>query len=55
MLHGAQLWVALPEAARFSDPGLASYAPVPVRGEGCELRVFLGSLAGATSPPGPAG
>lgn len=49
-LHGAQLWVALPDATRDAEPGFAHHAPDPVRGEGFEARVFLGSLLGATSP-----
>ena len=49
-LHGAQLWVALPEAARNGDPAFEHFAPSPVRGPGWEARVFLGSLLGATSP-----
>jgi quercetin 2,3-dioxygenase len=49
-LHGAQLWVALPDAERFVDPGFAHHAPGPVTGEGFEARVFLGSLLGDTSP-----
>ena len=49
-LHGAQLWVALPDAGRFVDPGFAHHAPVPVTGPGFEARVFLGSLLGDTSP-----
>lgn len=50
VLHGAQLWVALPEAARHMEPTFESYRPEPVTGEGWTLRVFLGSLAGSTSP-----
>nr|WP_246283464.1 pirin family protein [Nocardioides perillae] len=50
VLHGAQLWVALPEGARDGAPGFAHHRPEPVRGDGWELRVFLGSLAGSTSP-----
>lgn len=50
ILHGAQLWFALPEATRQMAPTFEHYAPVPVLGEGTELRVFLGSLAGSTSP-----
>lgn len=50
VLHGAQLWVALPEHARAGDPGFAHYAPEPVEGPGWSVRVFLGSLAGSTSP-----
>ncbi|CAM5667769.1 hypothetical protein GCM10010329_51310 [Streptomyces spiroverticillatus] len=50
VLHGVQLWVALPESARDTDPAFDHYAPEPVRVSGAELRVFLGTLAGATSP-----
>ncbi|MCA1981500.1 pirin family protein [Nocardioides nematodiphilus] len=49
-LHGAQLWVALPEAARDTAPAFEHYAPAPVTGAGWEARVFLGSLLGSTSP-----
>ncbi len=49
-LHGAQLWVALPDATRFTDPGFEHYAPGAVAGPGWSARVFLGSLLGDTSP-----
>ena len=49
-LHGAQLWVALPDATRDGDPGFEHYAPDPVTGPGWEARVFLGSLLDDTSP-----
>lgn len=49
-LHGAQLWVALPEDARAGDPTFAHYAPAAVDGPGWSVRAFLGSLAGSTSP-----
>ena len=49
-LHGAQLWVALPDADRHVEPGFAHHAPAPVTGEGWEARVFLGSLLGDSSP-----
>ncbi len=49
-LHGAQLWVALPEAARDTDPGFEHYTPEALAGAGWEARVFLGSLLGDTSP-----
>ena len=49
-LHGAQLWVALPDHSRFVDPTFAHHAPEPVTGPGYEARVFLGSLLGDTSP-----
>ena len=50
VLHGAQLWVALPDAARDAAPKFAHYAPEAVPGDGWEARVFLGSLLGSTSP-----
>jgi redox-sensitive bicupin YhaK (pirin superfamily) len=49
-LHGAQLWVALPEAARDGAPGFDHYAPPEVAGDGWAVRVFLGSLLGSSSP-----
>ena len=49
-LHGAQLWVALPDRHRDTDPGFAHHVPDPVAGPGWEARVFLGSLLGTTSP-----
>jgi len=49
VLHGAQLWVALPDASRFSAPFFEHYVPSPVRLGETTLRVFLGSLAGETS------
>nr|QZD57720.1 pirin family protein [Glycomyces sp. TRM65418] len=50
VLHGVQLWVALPEAHRNADRDFRHHAPEPVRVDGAEIRVFLGSLAGDTSP-----
>jgi redox-sensitive bicupin YhaK (pirin superfamily) len=50
VLRGVQLWVALPSAARFTEPGFEHYAPSPVRGPGFTARIFLGSLLGDTSP-----
>jgi redox-sensitive bicupin YhaK (pirin superfamily) len=49
-LHGAQLWLALPEHARNGEPGFEHYAPPAVTGPGWTARVFLGSLLGSTSP-----
>jgi len=49
-LHGAQLWVALPESARHTGPGFEHYVPGTVSGNGWEARVFLGSLLGDRSP-----
>jgi redox-sensitive bicupin YhaK (pirin superfamily)/predicted GNAT family acetyltransferase len=50
VLHGVQLWVALPESDRNADRGFQHHVPEPVRIDGAEIRVFLGSLAGDTSP-----
>ena len=50
VLHGAQLWVALPDAARDIEPGFAHHVPDTVTGAGWQARVFLGSLLGDTSP-----
>ncbi|MFH9726533.1 pirin family protein [Streptomyces sp. NPDC017254] len=50
VLHGVQLWVALPGEHRHADRDFQHHAPKPVRFEDAELRVFLGSLAGETSP-----
>src|SRR5690606_36667565 len=50
VLHGAQLWVALPDADRDTDPGFQHHAPTETAGEGWRAHVFLGSLLGDTSP-----
>ena len=50
LLHGAQLWLALPDASRHTDPAFEHYAPPVVRLPGAKVRVFLGSLVGSTSP-----
>ena len=50
MLHGAQLWVALPDDARDSAPDFVHHVPEPVSGDGWEARVFLGTLLGSASP-----
>jgi quercetin 2,3-dioxygenase len=50
MLHGVQLWVALPEEARDVEPGFEHYVPPAVDGPGWVARVFLGSVLGHTSP-----
>jgi quercetin 2,3-dioxygenase len=50
-LSGVQLWAALPDAHRETDPGFESLAETPVVEQaGGILRVFSGSLAGVTSP-----
>ncbi|MEV6590111.1 pirin family protein [Streptomyces acidicola] len=50
ILHGVQLWVALPEEHRNTERDFQHYAPESVRIDGAEIRVFLGSLAGHVSP-----
>ncbi|TDH56842.1 pirin family protein [Mycobacterium eburneum] len=50
ILHGAQLWVALPDAARDAPRDFQHYAPPPVDLGGATARVFLGALAGQPSP-----
>ncbi|MFD0149423.1 pirin family protein [Streptomyces sp. NPDC055721] len=50
VLHGVQLWVALPGEHRHAPREFQHHAPRPLRVDGAELRVFLGTLAGRTSP-----
>ncbi|MGO1235474.1 pirin family protein [Microbacterium gubbeenense] len=51
ILHGVQLWYALPDATRFSENHFAHYVPEPVSpAPGVSARVFIGSLAGSASP-----
>ncbi len=50
ILHGAQLWVALPDADRDTGRDFAHYVPSPLGVDGARLRVFLGELAGTRSP-----
>ncbi|MFD6415753.1 pirin family protein [Streptomyces sp. NPDC060194] len=50
-LHGAQLWVALPDAHRHVDPHFEHHAELPtVTAPGLTSTVILGSLDGAVSP-----
>jgi quercetin 2,3-dioxygenase len=49
-LHGVQLWVALPEAARDTGRDFAHFVPRPRRLGDATVRVFLGELAGQRSP-----
>jgi redox-sensitive bicupin YhaK (pirin superfamily) len=50
-LHGVQLWVALPDAARSTAPVWSHHADLPVIADpGTSVQVIMGSLAGATSP-----
>jgi quercetin 2,3-dioxygenase len=50
VIHGVQLWVALPEEHRDTARDFQHHVPEPVRLDGAEIKVFLGSLAGSTSP-----
>ncbi|MGQ0464611.1 MAG: pirin family protein [Sporichthyaceae bacterium] len=49
VLHGVQLWLALPESARFVEPSFAHYVPEATDLDGAVARVFLGSLFGVQS------
>ncbi|MGV0644020.1 pirin family protein [Mycolicibacterium sp. XJ879] len=50
VLHGVQLWVALPDSDRDTGRDFAHFVPTPRAFGGATLRVFLGELAGAQSP-----
>ena len=50
VLHGAQLWVALPDAHRNAPKAFQHHEPIPARLDGATLSVFLGTIAGQTSP-----
>lgn len=50
ILHGVQLWVALPDEHRHTEKDFQHHVPEPVHIDGAEIRVFLGSLAGSVSP-----
>ncbi|MFD8207977.1 pirin family protein [Streptomyces sp. NPDC059695] len=50
-LHGAQLWVALPDAHRHVEPHFEHHAELPrVTARGLTATVILGALDGAASP-----
>ncbi|MEU1117400.1 MULTISPECIES: pirin family protein [unclassified Streptomyces] len=50
-LHGAQLWVALPDEHRYTEPKFEHHADLPtVTAPGLEATVLLGALDGAASP-----
>ena len=51
LLHGAQLWVALPDADRTTAPAFEHHAELPVvTAPGLRATVVLGELDGAASP-----
>jgi redox-sensitive bicupin YhaK (pirin superfamily) len=50
-LDGVQLWAALPDASRHIDPDFETAGRVPAAEiQGGVVQVFVGTLAGATSP-----
>lgn len=49
-LHGVQLWVALPDLSRDMPRDFQHYVPSRIDLGGASVRVFLGTLAGQTSP-----
>ncbi len=52
LLHGVQLWIALPKARQFMAPGFAHHAELPVIGvaPGARVTVVMGEFAGQRSP-----
>jgi redox-sensitive bicupin YhaK (pirin superfamily) len=48
-LHGAQLWIALPDRARAREPFFEKFVPNPFDFGGATVRVFLGELLGHES------
>ncbi|MFJ5926630.1 pirin family protein [Kitasatospora sp. NPDC092948] len=51
LLHGAQLWVALPDAHRHTAPAFEHHPELPVvTADGLTAHMILGTLDGATSP-----
>lgn len=49
-LHGVQLWIALPDAARHTGRAFHHFGPEPAPLAGATALVFLGELAGHRSP-----
>jgi redox-sensitive bicupin YhaK (pirin superfamily) len=51
VLHGLQLWIALPEAERHGEPRFAHYADLPVVRDGAaNVTVAIGEYRGERSP-----
>ncbi|HEY0237963.1 MAG TPA: pirin family protein [Friedmanniella sp.] len=50
VLHGVQLWIALPDTARHLPRTFVHHVPARVLLDGAAVRVLLGRLAGDTSP-----
>jgi hypothetical protein len=49
VLHGVQLWVALPEAHRDTQPAFEHVLPAEAAGPGYRCKVFIGSWLGVAS------
>jgi hypothetical protein len=51
VLHGVQLWIALPQGATGTAPAFAHHADLPSRVDSCvETRLLVGSIDGVVSP-----
>ncbi len=51
VLHGIQLWIALPSGRRFTEPGFAHHADLPVLPDGdASVTVVAGEYRGERSP-----
>ena len=51
VLHGLQLWIAMPEAERHAEPRFAHHADLPVvRDRGASVTVAIGEYRGERSP-----
>lgn len=48
LVHGVQLWVALPDGARTGAAGFEHHVPQPIAVGAATVRVFLGSWLGAS-------
>ena len=49
VLHGAQLWIALPDATRNAEPFFENFVPTPFEFSSVTISVFLGELLGHSS------
>lgn len=50
ILHGVQLWYAMPDSTRFGENEFINYRPEVVSVPGMDARVFIGELLGSVSP-----
>ena len=50
VLHGVQLWVALPDAHRHTGRDFIHHAPTVLAVDRVRIRVFIGELGGSRSP-----